>query len=84
VPTLAELTDETTDAENGFLRLPFSGFRDINGTVDHLYPNMGHLWSSDASLIPNLSKSLIYDDNSTFENVQLIRAAGLPIRCIKK
>jgi len=84
VPTLAELTDETTDATDGFLRLPFSGFRDINGTVDHLYPNMGHLWSSDASLIPNLSKSLIYDDNTTFENVQLIRATGLPIRCIKK
>jgi hypothetical protein len=84
VPTLAELTDENTDVANGFLRLPFSGFRDINGTVKHLYPNMGHLWSSDASLIPDLSKSLIYDDNSTYENVQLKRATGLPIRCIKK
>ncbi len=84
VPTLAELTDENTDATNGFLRLPFSGFRDINGTVDHLAPGAGHLWSSDASLIPNSSKSLIYDDSSTYEYVQLRRAIGLPIRCIKK
>ena len=84
VPTLAELTDERTDATNGFLRLPFSGFRNINGTVDHLNLNVGHLWSSDASLIPHSSKSLIYDDSSTYEYVQLMRAIGLPIRCIKK
>ena len=87
VPTLSELTDENIDVidvTNSFLRLPFTGYRDRDGEVKYLKPNVGHLWSSDASLIPDSSKSLIYDDSSTYENVQWMRAIGLPIRCIKK
>ena len=84
MPTLTELTDENIDVTNSFLRLPFTGYRDRDGEVKYLKPNVGHLWSSDASLIPDSSKSLIYDDSSTYENVQLLRAIGLPVRCIKK
>jgi len=84
VPTLTELTDENIDVTNSFLRLPFAGYRDINGTVGHLNPDAGHLWSSDASSSPESSKGLTYDYSFPYENVQLMRAIGLPVRCIKK
>jgi len=84
VPTLTELADENIDVTNSFLRLPFAGFRDINGTVDHLDPDAGHLWASDASSTPDSSKSLTYDDSFTYVHAQLERVIGLSIRCIKK
>jgi len=84
VPTLTELTDENMDVTDGFLLLPFAGYRDINGTVSHLTPGAGHLWSSDASSTLDSSKSLTYDDRSTYTHEQVMRAIGLSIRCIKK
>ena len=84
VPTLTELTDESIDVTNSFLQLPFAGYRDINGTVGHLNPDAGHLWSSDAGSTLDSSKSLTYDDDFTYVHVQTERAIGLSIRCIKK
>ncbi|MCD6212033.1 MAG: hypothetical protein J7J02_03530, partial [Sulfurovum sp.] len=84
VPTLTELADENINVTDSFLLLPFAGYRDINGTVGHLDPGAGHLWSSDAGSSLDSSKSLTYDDRSTYEHEQVMRAIGLSIRCIKK
>ena len=84
VPTLTELTDENIDVTNSFLRLSFAGYRDRDGVVDHLNPDAGHLWSSDASSTLDSSKSLTFEDGFTYVNVQLERVIGLSIRCIKK
>ncbi len=90
IPTGPELEAErnaftSNDADGAFeaLKLPLSGFRQIDGVLTSI-GTAGYLWSSSASATG--TKYLRFDyGNASVHNIGgNSRAAGIPIRCIKE
>lgn len=90
VPTLVELSAETVDQGmanrddlyTGFLKLPTTNGRNVNGNV--IQSGDGALWASGPNDKYDYYSNLLYFSASQVIATYGARGAGSPVRCIKK
>ena len=94
VPEYSEIQNETSNLNiitkenlfNGFLKLPASGYREFStGDIAESTDNV-RLWTSDniSHFSQNFNNYNYFEDNPLQYANNILRANGLPVRCIQE